>query len=39
VRLGFALLSTTTETGADGVHRDMQLWVSELSASTRSRAS
>ena len=30
VRLGFTLLSTTAETGADGVHRDMQLWVSAL---------
>jgi hypothetical protein len=32
VRLGFTLLSTTAEAGADGVHRDMQLWVSELSS-------
>ena len=39
VRLGFTLLTTTAETGADGVNRDMQLWVSELpSAVTRSRA-
>jgi ribosomal-protein-serine acetyltransferase len=30
VRLGFTLLSTTAETGADGVPREMQLWVSEL---------
>ncbi len=38
VRLGFTLLSTTAETGADGVNREMQLWVSELpSAVTRSR--
>ncbi len=31
VRLGFTLLSTASETAADGVRRDMQLWVSELS--------
>jgi ribosomal-protein-serine acetyltransferase len=30
VRLGFTLLDTKPEAGADGVHRDMQLWVSEL---------
>ena len=30
VRLGFTLLATAAETGADGVNRNMQLWVSEL---------
>jgi RimJ/RimL family protein N-acetyltransferase len=31
VRLGFKLLNTAGETGADGVRREMQLWVSALS--------
>jgi RimJ/RimL family protein N-acetyltransferase len=31
VRLGFTLLTTVAETGAEGVNRDMQLWVSALS--------
>ena len=35
VRLGFTLLATVAETGADGVSRDMQLWVSELSKDRR----
>lgn len=30
-RLGFRLLNTSPETGTDGVSREMQLWVSELS--------
>jgi ribosomal-protein-serine acetyltransferase len=30
VRLGFTLLTTAAETGADGVNRNMQLWVSKL---------
>jgi RimJ/RimL family protein N-acetyltransferase len=30
VRLGFTLLGTTSETGRDGVSREMQLWVSSL---------
>jgi RimJ/RimL family protein N-acetyltransferase len=35
VRLGFTLLDTVAETGTDGVHREMQLWVSELSKHPR----
>jgi len=31
VRLGFTLLTTVPEPGVDGVNRDMQVWVSELS--------
>jgi RimJ/RimL family protein N-acetyltransferase len=30
-RLGFTLLTTVPEPGVDGVNRDMQVWVSDLS--------